>query len=362
MILIKLAKKVYNYQKIRQKRKSMINLKEEENKINYKKTADLRKKGFSPLESYCYDLKLNDYREYISTWEAYQPRIMYNPYFKISDDKYLFSLVFGKYIKVPKTLALIENGKIIDVNSEKMNIDSLYKILKTKEIIIKDRYGKNGENVYLIKNINNIIYCKNKILTKEGIYEIIRKFSHGIIQEKIEQGDFENEIFDKSINTIRIISIPKKDSNEHEIIGAVQRIAKNEITPVDNFHRGGISALIDINTGIIGKAASLYDVDNDGNHIFYEKHPDTGGKIEGKIIPNWEKLKKFVSEITIKLPFWKFIAWDFVVQNQGFALLEINMKSELNVFQVHGGIRNSLIGKKYRENGWLVEKWDKSKR
>lgn len=77
--------------------------------------ADCRKYGFSLSESVIFNLRHNDRKKYITTWEAYQPR--YNnkmqQYFPISDDKYLFHLVFSHYVRTSECYALINGGGIM---------------------------------------------------------------------------------------------------------------------------------------------------------------------------------------------------------------------------------------------------------
>ena len=99
----KYVKKIYmTYKKVILKR-NILNTNHSILKIGDKKQKiyDYRKKGFSIQESILYDLKNNDYKDFINTWEAYQPRLGDNKYFSISDDKYLFSIVFGKFVETP---------------------------------------------------------------------------------------------------------------------------------------------------------------------------------------------------------------------------------------------------------------------
>lgn len=204
---------------------------------------------------------------------------------------------------------------------------------------------------------NDGLYHRDKLLTREDLSDIIRGFSRGIIQGRIAQGQFENGIFGESVNTIRVISMRRRGSVEHEIVGAVHRFGTKKSAPVDNFRQGGVCALVDIETGRMGKLTSMFDVDIEGKHVFHARHPDTGAQVEGIAIPNWEQLKDLVAELTRKLPFFEYTAWDFVVQDDGFALIEINMKSSLYLFQIHGGARHTLLGEKYREHGYLVGPW-----
>ena len=57
--------------------------------------------------------------------------------------------------------------------------------------------------------------------------------------------------------------------------------------------------------------------------------------------------------MTNKLPFFEYIAWDIVIKEEGIALIETNMKSRLDLFQAHRGMRNESLGQKYREQGYI---------
>ena len=316
--------------------------------------ADMRKKGFSLSESALYDLKHNDYREYVSTWEAYQPRMRQNPYFILSDDKYLFSMVFGKFIEVPKTYGLIEFGKIIPIDLEGINEDSIYDvIISMNGAVIKDKNGYNGYGVKVFDVKEKKLFLKGKIITKEQLSDILKEYKSGIIQSRIYQGEFENTIFDGSVNTIRVISMRNKNDLRHEIVCATQRIGTKISEPVDNFSQGGLSALIDLDTGELSSATSYFTVDDKNNRIFVDKHPDSNAQIKGLVVPRWEEIKKQLVTLSDKLPYFEYIAYDVVLKDDGIALIEANMKSSIGHIQVHGGVRNALLGQKYREHGYL---------
>ena len=349
------------YLKLREKKRrfDVVNGNHTVLSVDGKKVADHRREGFSFVDSYCYDLFKNDYHDYISSWEESQPEKEFNPYGALSGDKYLFAQVFGQQVKVPTTWALIECGKLISIEQPALSEENTYSFfIQNGGGVIKDRFGANGFNVYVFTVNQEKLYYKNKPVFQSELQEIIRQFTHGIVQELIVQGEFENSIFDKSINTVRILSVKKKDEDSHEVIGALQRIGSMKSAPVDNFNQGGLVAPIDITTGRLGKVAGMFFVDEKGNHMHTECHPDTGTLIEGKIVPHWEKIIDCVSEITRRLPFFDLIAWDFVIRDDTCMLVEINRKSSLNLFQINGGMRHSLLGEKYREHGYLVEKWD----
>ena len=110
--IISFLKKKIKDRKLLKIRSNIVNSHHDVNEYDEKKLADYRKMGFSFSESSLFDLKNNDWRDYISTWESYQPRLIDNSNFIISDDKYLFSLVFGNYVRTPKTICLIKKVKL----------------------------------------------------------------------------------------------------------------------------------------------------------------------------------------------------------------------------------------------------------
>lgn len=326
------------------------------NVLFVKNAYDARKYGFSLSDSILYSFPKNDYREYISTWEAYQPRISNNRNFVISDDKFLFSTVMKNFVDVPRNFALIKKGDIYSVCDNNLNKDTLYDfLLEQNGGVIKDRGGFNGFNVFVFGVKNGMLTRCDSPVSHVEFNALISAIDDGLVQNRISQGSFENKLYNKAINTIRIITMQKKDGLEHEIVAALQRIGTDRTNGVDNFAQGGGTALIDIDTGILSKMTMLDSFDEDGNRIFYSHHPDSGAIIEGVVIPRWEEIKNTIIEITRRLPIFEYVAWDVVVKDDGIAVIETNMKSSLDVFQVHGGFKNKFLGQKYKEHGYIKD-------
>ncbi len=319
-------------------------------------TYDARKYGFSLSESTMYSFPKNDYREYISTWESYQPRLGNNRYFVISDDKFCFSTVMKNYVDVAEVYALINSGKVFSVGKEDINNENLYDFfVSVKGGVIKDRGGYNGFDVYVFKCEEKQLLRNGEIVSREEFSKIIKKISSGLAQKLLVQGSFENKLFANSVNTIRMITMQKKDSFEHEVVAAIQRIGTNRTNGVDNFSQGGGTALIDIDSGVMSAMTCIDSFDKDGNRVFYSQHPDSGAQIEGVAIPNWSEVKAEIIDITRRLPLFKFIAWDIMLKDNGIAVIETNMKASLRSFQVHGGLRNKYLGQKYKEHGYIKD-------
>ncbi len=315
-----------------------------------------KRKGFSAFDAHLYNLdKGNDFREYITTWEAYQPAFTNNTKFwAISSNKYLFYLVYSHFIDTPKVHMSIRNGKIQWL--ERDNDTDVYDfILKNNGAVLKDTFGWDGNKVWVFVPSLEGLMCSNEVWDKNRLLEVVSGLSFAILQDRLEQGSFASSLFNKSINTVRLITVRKKDSYEHEVVAALMRIGTNRSAPTDNCAQGGGSCLIDLETGELGPMRTYFDKDEKGQFVVMNSHPDTGAQITGRVIPNWTKVKQTISDLTNKIYFFETLAWDIVLMDEGIQVIETNLKSSLSVFQIHGPMRNTLLGEKYREHGWLVD-------
>ena len=48
------------------------------------------------------------------------------------------------------------------------------------------------------------------------------------------------------------------------------------------------------------------------------------------------------------LPYMHFIAWDILITEEGFCIIEANTSSGVNIIQLWGGQRNKELGDFYR--------------
>lgn len=315
-----------------------------------------KKRGFSAFDAklYCLD-RGNDFRDYITTWEAFQPAFSNNlKYWSISSNKYLFYLVFGHFIATAKVHMTIRNGKIQWLEREN-NTDIYDFIMENNGAVLKDTFGWDGNKVWVFVPSLEGLMCSNEVWDKNRLLEVVSGLSFAILQDRLEQGSFASSLFNKSINTVRLITVRKKDSYEHEVVAALMRIGTNRSAPTDNCAQGGGSCLIDLETGELGPMRTYFDKDENGQFIVMNTHPDTGAQITGRVIPNWTKVKQTISDLTNKIYFFETLAWDIVLMDDDIQVIETNLKSSLSVFQIHGPMKNTLLGEKYREHGWLVD-------
>lgn len=213
---------------------------------------------------------------------------------KCFDIKPTFLKTFKKYIN--RDFYLPEDG-----------IKSLEKFLKNHKVFIeKPVVGCAGGGVEkkLSKDIKDIQeyyeYLKNKNLFLDEL----------IIQHKELA-----KLAPASVNTIRIMT--SAAHNKSRIIYSAIRIG-NGVNYRDNFHQGGMSTTVDIDTGKLGKYA--YDKDRKE----YTIHPVTKIKFEGHQIPYWEEVKKLCLEAALVNPDIHEVGWDVAITEKGPTFIEGN--------------------------------------
>src|SRR5699024_7586738 len=169
-----------------------------------------------------------------------------------------------------------------------------------------------------------------------------------VIQKLILQDGLPHKINPNSLNTLRILTMIDATTKEPFIAKAVQRFGTLQSDFVDNFSAGGIAVDTDIESGVYKKGA----IRNNQNQIDYlSQHPDTAVVFEGEQIKNWQEIKNIVLEMSQELPQLKYLGWDVIPFNEGFKILEANRNSDVNLFQLFGGLlRDDRIKKFYRDN------------
>jgi len=226
----------------------------------------------------------------------------------------------------------------------------LNNILKEEKYIIKPVANTGGGmGVSLIKKINpNSYIFNNKEFNSKELHRELLKYNNYIITEFIEQHKYSKKINPNSVNTIRIITIKDPKTGKFIIPCAVHRFGSKKSGIVDNASSGGYVTNIDVKKGIL-----LDTVIYDNNTKLYAEHPDTGIKIKGTKIPHWDKITNSLLNIVKEFPYVPFIAWDVVVTEAGFSIIEGNASSSLDLFQVFGSIKDTELGEFYRYYGYM---------
>ena len=224
----------------------------------------------------------------------------------------------GKGIEKMDTIAL-------DAFLTKNNIsyDVGYKIPEDADIeLIAEIMKEDGDSVYCAK-----LRALFKYLIDNELF---------LLEEPIKQHDKMNALNPSSVNTCRIVSV-MNDKDEVTLMASFIRIGNGKAV-VDNFNSGGMTAMIDIESGKI-----IEDAINKNGEIFSE-HPLSRTKINGFEIPYFEEAKKMVIEAAKLSKNVRYVGWEVAITIDGPTLVEGNQYPGHDIYQVAEKLDENSMG------------------
>lgn len=308
--------------------------------------------GFTDLEYLIFDLANNDYRNYISTWERLRIEDVNGRFSFFLGEKVMFERVFGQFVNVPHIHCWVKCGRFINLDDNTAEVSIVELLKREKQIIAKPtRSLGGGKNIHELCYDNDTFYVDGKEYNEKDFTYECRQMEEYIFTKKISSHAYSKKIYPHSSNTIRIVTVMDNEKNEADIILAFHRFGTKRSKFVDNINSGGVFSLVDIETGKLGNAKSLFDT-NDINKI-YTNHPDTGSKIKDVCIPEWDNIKNHLLKAHKCFAYYQFFAWDVTLDEEGkIWILEINRGSDLEI-QEFCPLKNEKFGEWMREKGLL---------
>lgn len=201
----------------------------------------------------------------------------------------------------------------------------LLKLQEEKKIpfVIKATESSHGEGVYVIESVtsdDNDIYLNLINGKKIGLSEVLSHKDELIVESLIKQTKQFSGFNQTSVNTVRFMTT-LYPNGEAKVIATFMKIGRNGAY-VDNAGAGGnIDANVDVETGEINKVITFRGFRNTSKT---ECHPDSGMKLEGIIIENWEAIKAKVISYQKAFPFVKAAGWDIAITDEGPIVIEVN--------------------------------------
>ena len=200
-------------------------------------------------------------------------------YFHILNNKNEFNNYFKKYLKRDFLNPNFTKDEFYNFISNKSNI--IAKSIKNNEIITLD--------------------CQNK--------NIYKKYNNYLLEEKINQNRKLNELYDKTLNPIKILTFC--EGNKTYILQAILEIGNNE----NEKKCKSIYTFLD-DSGIAITPA----VDEDDN--IFGLHPISKKQILGFKVPLFEEAIKLALNAAKEIPQIKYICWDIAIGNDQIYLIK----------------------------------------
>jgi len=198
--------------------------------------------------------------------------------------------------------AIIINGLLFNSNHERIDFSDFRNLLeKIKgEVVVKWDSARTGEGV-LIKNSNEI---------KESDFKNGYNY---VIQPFVKQHNEIARLYDKSVNTMRIVTVINND-NTVKVLLTILRVGMGGVR-VDKLESGGGFMSVGEEGNVNSKAYNSHCLP------IGDKHPDSGVNFESVIIPSFKKaISKCISSHDL-FPYMKFIAWDVSINESAEPIL-----------------------------------------
>ena len=308
------------------------------------KALKMKFKGFTPDHYTLYNLAENDEKDYINENERWSTRNINGDYKVVLDDKLLFYEFFHKYITVPKNIFWVYHNQVLSLNGEQMSDQELMgKLREFKNIYLKPVVGGGGKGISKI-TVNGNYWINDEEVSEEQLLSFIKDNHQFIATPEVKQHPYAAKVFPRSTNTIRILTTYRLKDHKVSIPEALHRFGTSETEPVDNVSIGGLFALIDLETGRLSEAK------NYKNQTF-ENHPDSDMPIRGVEVPRWDEIKSKCIEVASHFPYIPYMAWDIVVTEEGFEVIEINASTGITLFQMWEGKKDQELGQFFKEQG-----------
>jgi hypothetical protein len=224
------------------------------------------------------------------------------------DDKNLYDLYF-KGAKLPRTIVRKCNGVILDGDYQPLSLEQAMDLCHKETKIIKkpSRNSQGGKGIKIMEL---------SATTDDELSQQLKEPSDYIIQEVLSQHESINNIYDQSINTVRIMSL-LMDGNVY-LLSSVLRMGRDG-SHVDNASKGGIVCGIN-QDGTLKEYA--YNTKGDR----WSQHPQ-GPVFKGLKIAGYDKCCALVKSLAGRFcTTSKLISWDLAIDKDGEpVIIEVNL-------------------------------------
>jgi hypothetical protein len=299
---------------------------------------------------YLYRKDVKNYLDYFSIGEANaigSSQLLHKPEYKsLLENKLFFALLSEK--------SPLNTPKLISYNLG----NTFYYNNTVKQIYNKSDLVSFFEQVFTVNNLEGLFFRPPSEYGGKGVFKLTRtglkneldvRFDslingYYVHTKIIEQHKEINKIHDKSVNTLRIISLITSE-NHPEIISVFMRFGVGD-SVIDNASSGGFFVGVNIDEGTL-KDTGHYLSQYGGAKI--KKHPDSGFIFEGFKVPYFKEACEEVLKGIMVIPN-RFIGWDVAITPNGPIIVEANSSPHLQISNiVNGGLLKNPHIKKLLE-------------
>lgn len=293
--------------------------------------------GFISVTYVLYDLDHNDPGLFLPDMAHVNYDLLERYRLAVNDKLGFPHLMQAVGARSPELLGYLEGGHLQLFNGrlEGSPLRALTQLIaQAGRVVLRPLGGQGGRGIFFVGGEEGAIEVDGEVRAAEELNSWLCGLDRYIVTEFIDQAAYAEALFRATPNTLRLLTMWDKDRHEPFLAAAAHRIGDSGTRLVDNFHcgHGGLSAPIDMSTGVLGPAATL---DRKGRLVSYSRHPETHSEIDGVQVPGWPDVVQQVLRVAAALPQFPFVGWDLLMADSGLYWIEGNSPMGTDVWQVH---------------------------
>jgi len=237
----------------------------------------------------------------------------------------------------PGHLGLVqEDGiQLPDGHYVSLSASSLEELAENRPgIVIRPVKGMKGLGLLFVQSSAVGLTANQEPIPADKLTQLVGRLAPAVITERLLPSQYSRNLYPRTVNTIRFLTLWDYDRGEPFVAAATQRIGTSRSYPADNFQGGlgGFSADIPLETGMTGRARGL---DRNYQVLESDTHPETGAQIRGLSVPKWDEMTKAFISGARTFHTAPMLAWDVATTEDGFSVIEVNGTPGLLVHQIH---------------------------
>ena len=297
----------------------------------------LIERGYAPYKTNRYGLNKNNYNNYLSDFDLYNPKnyvsSRFAQLFEHKLNTYYLLSPFKNYM--PRHYWYIDSKKVIlpiDVQKRTAGtINDVMSLIEKTPIAAKACLGGHGRGFYKIVKSDNDYFINNERSERKDVEALICGLSDYILTDYLKPNQVLQHLCGEgSYSVIRTLSVFDKEDGP-QITGAMIRLGCKKAGIVSDYD-GTIYTGVELDSGKLFKP---YIRETETWFSDCPNHPDTGIAIDEVEIICWDKIKETVKEITKYLPWAPYLVMDIIPTEDSFAILEINSHGEVQGIEGH---------------------------
>ncbi len=301
---------------------------------SWRRQVDVWRHGFVARQARLFDFDQFGFDGYLSEW-ARQRRVQrLNRNAVVLGDKLIAGVMLRTVGTPTPALHGVMDGREVvplDPVAVRVPLDALLE--RHGRLVLKPRDGSHGRGFALLERRDGVTLVNGSPATAGDA----DSFDRMLVSEHVEQHEYARTIYPHSTNTIRVIGLREHGSGRPFVAAAHHRFGTDRSRPVDNTGAGGLTAVVDVETGELGPLAALPGgyLPVGANVEWHPEHPDTGARAAGVMVPHWPQVIAEIERTMSHLPDFGWVGWDVAITATGFSIIEGNPGPDIHGVQLH---------------------------